>query len=225
MKLIYKLKLVILLFASIYSNAQAPAIQWVKSLGGSSVETAFDISQTSDGGYIVAGNTSSTDGDVSGNNASTDYWIVKLSSLGIIEWQKCLGGSATDSGHSIEQTNDGGYIVAGFTTSNNGDVSGNHGSVDCWIVKLTAIGNIEWQKSIGGSASDYGYCIQQTSDGGYIVVGYTLSNNGDVIGNHGSADYWIVKLTFNGTIEWQKCIGGSLNDYGHNIQQTMMEVL
>ncbi len=131
-----------------------------------------------------------------------------------IEWQKCLGGISTDYAFfdSIYQTADGGYIVFGSTYSNNGDVSGNHGGYDTWVVKLNAAGVIEWQKCLGGTSTDYGYSIQQTADGGYIVSGYTQSNNGDVSGNHGGGDIWVVKLNAEGSIEWQKCLGGSSYD-------------
>jgi len=195
-------------------------IQWQKCLGGSDYDVAYSIQQTSDGGYIVAGYTYSNDGDVSGNHGSSDYWVVKLNSVGAIDWQKCLGGSSTDRAHSIQQTSDGGYIVAGVTYSSDGDFSDNHGGADYWIVKLNSLGDIDWQKCLGGSSSDWAHSIQQTSDGGYIVAGYTYSNNDDVSGNHGDADFWVVKLESNGDIEWQKCLGGTLDEYATSVQQT-----
>ena len=133
---------------------------------------------------------------MSGNHGDgdADFWVVKLSSTGSLQWQKCLGGSRDDSAHSIQQTSDGGYIVAGFTDSNDGDVSGNHGGWDVWVVKLNSTGSLQWQKCLGGSDFDYAYSIQQTSDGGYIVAGGTYSNDGDVSGNHGDMDFWVVKL-------------------------------
>jgi len=120
--------------------------------------------------------------------------------LCIETWQKCLGGSDIDEAHSIQQTSDGGYIVAGWTYSNDSDVYGNHGWRDIWVVKLDENGNIQWQKCLGGSDSDKAYSIQQTSDGGYIVAGLAYSNNGDVYGNHGESDMWIVKLDENGNL-------------------------
>ncbi|MCD6449891.1 MAG: PEGA domain-containing protein, partial [Thermotogaceae bacterium] len=173
----------------------APSIIWQKALGGSSKDWAYSIQQTSDGGYIVAGWTRSYyNGDVSEYHGYIDAWVVKLGESGNIEWQKALGGSEGDEAHSIQQTRDGGYIVAGCTRSNDGDVSGNHGKVDAWVVKLGESGNIEWQKALGGSFWDKAYSIQQTSDGGFIVAGRTASNDGDVSGNHGEVDAWIVKL-------------------------------
>jgi hypothetical protein len=194
------------------------AIEWQKSLGGSGYDGANYIQQTSDGGYVVAGWSQSNDYDVSGNHGGEDYWIVKLTNTGTIEWQKSLGGSVRDISVDIDQTNDGGYIVGGFSESNDGDVSGNHGSLDCWVVKLSSIGAIEWQKSLGGSSTDRGGSIQQTNDGGYVVAGFSASNDGDVLGNYGDADCWVVKLTNIGTIEWQKSLGGSAYDAANYIQ-------
>ncbi len=197
-----------------------PAIQWQKTLGGSFDEYGFNIQQTADEGYIVAGMTNSTDGDVTGNHGDYDYWIVKLRATGTIQWQKTLGGSAEDYAFSIQQTADGGYIVAGMTNSTDGDVTENHGSYDCWIVKLNATGTIQWQKTFGGSFEDAALSIQQTTDGGYIVASYTGSTDGDVSGNHGDYDYWIVKLNATGTIQWEKTLGGTAADFAFSIQQT-----
>jgi hypothetical protein len=195
-------------------------IQWQKCLGGSASEFAISIQQTTDGGYITAGTTGSTDGDVSGNNGIADAWVVKLDSSGNIQWQKCLGGSGYDSANSIQQTTDGGYIITGMTESTDGDVSGNNGSIDAWVVKLDSSGNIQWQKCLGGSGDDTADSIQQTTDGGYIVAGATMSTDGDVSGNNGSADAWVVKLDSSGNIQWQKCLGGSDDDQANSIQQT-----
>ena len=202
------------------SHAQAPAIEWQKCFGGTDDDEAKSIQQTSDGGYIVAGETWSNDGDVSGNHGNSDYWVVKLNSSGDIEWQKCLGGTDWDYAYSIQQTSDEGFIVAGQTTSNDGDVSGNHGVYDAWVVKLNSLGDIEWQKCLGGTDWDDVNPIQQTSDGGFIVAGFTESNDGDVSGNHGNDDAWVVKLNSLGDIEWQKCLGGTIDDRACSIQQT-----
>ncbi|MDX9705524.1 MAG: T9SS type A sorting domain-containing protein [Weeksellaceae bacterium] len=212
---------IIILFGfMVQTQAQAPDIEWQKSLGGSYGEIAYSVQQTTDGGYIVAGYSESNDGDVNSNYGFSDYWIVKLNSAGSIEWQKSLGGSDVDYAYSIQQTTDGGYIVAGRSYSNDGDVSGNHGFSDYWIVKLDSTGNTQWQKSLGGSYADYAKSIQQTTDGGYIVAGAASSNDGDVSGNLGGYDYWVVKLDKSGSMEWQKSLGGSSNDYATSIQQT-----
>ena len=196
-------------------------IQWKKSLGGTNVDFASSIQTTSDGGYIVAGSTSSIDGDVTGNHGSIDCWVVKLDLSGNIQWQKTLGGSGIDYGNAIQTTSDGGYIVAGYSNSTDGDVTGNHGGKDYWVVKLDATGNIQWQKSLGGSGDDEAKSIQPTADGGYVVVGWCHSNDGNVTGNHGLLDYWVVKLNAIGIIQWQKCLGGSDYDEVNSIQTTI----
>ncbi len=195
-------------------------LSWQKCLGGGSDDLAYSIQQTADGGYIVAGYTESNDGDVSGNNGGRDFWVVKLTYDGTLSWQKCLGGTSDEIAYSIQQTADGGYIVAGHTTSNDGDVFGNHGNNDFWVVKLTSDGTLSWQNCLGGTRSEYAYSIQQTADGGYIVAGETLSNDGDVSGNHGSYDFWVVKLTSDGTLSWQNCLGGTSIDVAYSILQT-----
>jgi hypothetical protein len=198
-------------------------IIWQKSLGGSGSDAACSLNQTNDEGYITAGYTFSNDFDVTGNHASGDYWIIKFNSNGDIEWQNCLGGNEDDAASSIQQTNDSGYIIAGFSRSNDGNVTGHHGShesEDFWIVKVDINGAIQWQKSLGGSETDIPKSIQQTNDGGYIVAGYSESNDGDVTENHGGGDYWVVKLNPIGDIVWQKSLGGSGTDYPYSIQQT-----
>lgn len=188
-------------------------IVWNKLLGGNWSELALSIQQTSDGGYIMAGcSGSSANGDVTPVNHGTsafgldnfDYWIVKLNSTGSIVWNKLLGGSNSDVAYSIQQTADGGYIIAGMATSSlNGDVSyTNHGLEDYWIVKIDGTGNILWNKLYGGNKEDDAYCIRQTTDGLFIVAGYSNSStNGDVsAGSHGSSDYWILRLDASGNI-------------------------
>lgn len=201
------------------------AIEWQKALGGTGIDDGYDIQQTTDGGYIMTGTESSTDGDLAGvqQPQASNGWILKLSSIGEIQWQKGIGGSSLDGANSIQQTTDGGYIMAGYTTSNNdGDVSGFHGGYDCWIVKLSMTGLIEWQKCLGAGLQslDRAFSIQQTMDGGYIMGGQNNLNGGDVSGNHGFSDGWIVKLSSIGIIEWQKSLGGSIQDGAYSLQQT-----
>jgi hypothetical protein len=207
---------------SIHNCLAQSVIQWQKSYGGSLADDARSIIQTTDGGYIVAGETYSPDGDVIGLHGTGDNaWVVKLNITGTIQWAKCYGGTqGCEDIHSIIQTSDGGYVFAANSCSNDGDVSGNHGSSDCWVVKLNDTGVIQWQKCYGGSLDDYSECIVQTIDGGFILVGTTNSNDGDVSGNHGSQDYWVVKLNDTGAIQWSKCYGGSNLDNALSIKQT-----
>lgn len=209
-----------LCLAAALSHAQ-PAVQWQKCLGGSNEEWAYSTQQTTDGGYILTGYTRSTDGDITGNHGLRDFWVVKVDTIGSLQWQKCLGGSGDEVANSIQQTPDGGYIVAGFTDSNDGDVSGNHGGPqDGWVVKLDATGSIQWQKCLGGTGVDWVTTVLRSIDGGYILVGRTGSNDGDVSGNHGGMDGWLVKLDASGTMQWQKCFGGTSTDWTKSIQRT-----
>jgi len=218
------LTLCALLLAGCTANAQAPEIEWQKTYGGTDHESGNDVKSTSDGGYIIAGYTKSADGDITENKGGDDYWIIKTDNSGTVQWQKTFGGSGNDRASSIVQTIDGGYIVAGYSNSNNGDVTGNHGANDYWIVKLNSLGSLEWQKSFGGTLTEMALSIQQTSDSGYIVTGLSGSNNGDVSGNHATfpnvPDYWVIKLDASGTLTWQKCLGGSVDDYSYCVKQT-----
>ena len=189
-------------------------IQWQRNYGGSGTDEAYSIQQTYDGGYIVAGTSNSSDSDITNNHGSDDVWVVKMNAYGSIQWQKSYGGSNIDRAYSIYQTTDSGFIVAGYTESNNGDISSNHGLYDSWILKITSNGNLQWQKSYGGTGHDYGYSILQTTDGGYIFSGTTESTDGDVLGNYGWDDMWVVKLSMNGNLQWQKCYGGDFTEYG-----------
>lgn len=195
-------------------------MQWQKSLGGSNSDGATSIQLASDGGFIIAGGTSSNDGDVTGYHGGGDMWLMKTDTAGNIQWQKCFGGSGDDYANSISKTNDGGYIISGRSSSNDGDVTGNQGSNDYWLIKTDNAGNIQWQKSTGGTGNEGAYSCSQTVDGGYIIAGGSFSNDGDVSGNHGAGDYWIVKTDSTGSIQWQKCFGGMGNDFANAVLQT-----
>jgi len=202
----------------------APGIEWQKSLGGTSEDESLGIRQTADGGFIIAGESYSSDNDVSGNQGASDYWIVKTDNAGEIQWQKSLGGSSYDVASSVQECSDGGYIVAGFSRSNDGDVTDHHGTTsfyDYWIVKLDSVGGIEWQKSLGGTVNEFANSVQESDDGGFVVAGYSASNDGDVTGHHGgtvTTDYWIVKLSASGNLLWEKSLGGTASETANSIR-------
>ncbi len=203
-------------------------LAWQKCFGGSGYEESNSIQQTSDGGFIIAGGAASMDGDVSGNHDPDveDYWIVKLDSVGNLMWQKCLGGTETDVAFDIQLTDDGSFVIAGISASGDGDVTGHHESgqfikYDEWVVRVDANQNIVWEKSLGGSDFDYARSICQTMDGGFVIAGDTWSVDGDVTGNNnGDINYWILKLDTDGSLLWQKCMGGSEYDWGYSVRQT-----
>ena len=178
------------------------SVAWQKTYGGvGGYDIAFSIQQTSDGGYIVAGQTTSF------GAGNTDAWVLKLNPDGSVAWQKTYGGAADDFAYSIQQTSDGGYIVAASTSSFGA------GSTNAWVLKLNANGSLAWQKTYGGTAQDFAGHIQQTSDGGYIVAGYTTSFGA------GNYDAWVLKLNPDGSVAWQKTYGGAGYDLA-GIQQT-----
>ena len=170
-------------------------MEWEKAFGGTNLDRANEVQQTKDGGYIVAGLTRSNNGHVTGSHGGYDFWAIKLNKSGDVEWKKALGGSGEDSGQSIQQTSDDGYIMVGQTQSTDGDVASNDGGADLWMVKLSASGALEWEKAIGGTKAEFGSAIHQTTDGGFITTGYSWSSNGDVSENNGENDFWIVKLS------------------------------
>jgi len=195
-------------------------LQWQKCLGGTNSEEAYSIVQTYDGGCVVAGYTTSNDGDLISFTGNDALWIVKLDALGNIQWQQYYGGTGNESAKSIISTSDGGYAVAGFTSSNDGDVSANNGGRDAWIMKLNSQGDLIWQKCLGGTGLDEAYSIIQATDGGFVIAGYTDSNDNNVSGHHGGGDAWVVKIDSIGNIIWQKCLGGLNIESAHSIIQT-----
>ena len=211
----------IFLLATFNLVVAQPTIQWEKSLGGSNNETARSIIQTLDGGYIVAGATSSNDGDVTLNQGGvTDCWVVKLDANGNIIWQRTYGGSGNDFAFTILQTPDSGFTLFSTTNSFDGDIGNSKGGQDIWIVRVDKIGNILWEKSYGGTADDYLRKAIPSSNGGFVFCGYTESNDGDVTLNKGGRDYWLVKIDTSGNILWQKTYGGSLSEIAFSLIQT-----
>lgn len=212
------------------------AIQWSKNLGGSYDERGYSIFQTPDSGYVLASTTSSNDGDVSGNHSwqvgySSDYWIVKLNQTGDVQWQKCRGGGA-DEGHGpnilkIIPSMEGGFTAIGYTESHDDDVSGIHGNLkDAWVFKLDPFGNLLWQKCLGGFDLDYGTSVVQLLDSTYLILSVAFSIDGDVTNNHSpSSDAWLVRLDFGGNLVWAQCYGGSDLDGAFDLKSTSDEGL
>jgi len=187
---------------AIYKLDSAGNQVWFKHYGGPNYEYGQSIQQTSDGGYIVAGQTDSF------TNGGDDMAIYRLDSSGNKVWFKHYGGTQYDYGRSIQQTSDGGYIVAGLSNSFT------HGNYDFAIYKLDSSGSKVWFRHYGGSSDDRAHSIRQTSDGGYIVAGYTVSYS------HGSIDFAIYRLDSSGNKVWFRHYGGLYGDNAHSIQQT-----
>lgn len=204
--------------------------QWQRTIGGSGQDELICAFQTKDGGYILGGSSSSNPAPISnakpdGKSTATtkadlyakseksrgnmDYWVVKLNKEGVIEWQKTYGGQYADLLRSMEQTNDLGFILVGYSSSPiSGDkTDANKGVGDYWVIKINDVGEIQWQNSYGAEGDDQPYLIHQTKDGGYIVGGNSSSKNvltpqGGIVSN--GTDYWVLKLDTQGGVIWSK---------------------
>tara|TARA_B100000073_G_C23731565_1_gene570981 strand:+ start:95 stop:1276 length:1182 start_codon:yes stop_codon:yes gene_type:complete len=174
--------------------------EWIQTFGGSDYDIGNSIEQTYDGGYIITGSTRSY------GNGSSDVLLVKTDQQGQEEWIQTFGGGYIDIGNSIKQTSDNGYIITGYTQS-----YGN-GSRDVWLIKTNYQGNEEWSQTFGGSYVDIGNSVQQTIDGGYIIIGSR--------GTDYYSDLWLIKTDYQGNEEWNQTFGGNDYDFGNSVQQT-----
>ncbi|MBL7192275.1 T9SS type A sorting domain-containing protein [bacterium] len=175
---------------------------WTKTFGGNNSDNGYSVQQTADGGYIIAGYTYSY------GVGNDDVYLIKTDAFGDTAWTKTFGGSYCDYGESVQQTVDGGYIIAGYTYSYGA------GNDDVYLIKTDAVGDTAWTKTFGGSDWERGYSVQQTSDEGYIIVGKTCSYGA------GSWDVYLIKTDASGDTAWTKTFGGSWDDYGYSVQQT-----
>lgn len=233
----------LLLLAPLFMQGQN--ILWEKSYGGKNADYLFDAQPTADNGFILAGSSLSgkTGTKTAGNNGDLDYWVWKMDASGQLDWQKSLGGSGFDLLQSIKGTQDGGFILAGTSSSNQGmdKQSDSKGLSDFWVVKLDAKGQEQWQQTIGGSGQEDLLTVIPTRDGGYLLGG--SSSSGKVVPapssglsvlsstakvdltaksdpSRGNMDYWIVKLDSKGTVVWQKTYGGLYSDVLRSVEQT-----
>ena len=206
-------------------SCQAPPVfDWQHCLGGTSYDAATKIISTDDGGYILVGTTNSNNGNVIGNHGASDVWVIRLDAAGTFQWQKCLGGNKVDAAVSALLLPGGNIIVLATTNSNNGNVTNNHGgntnTSDVWLVALSPSGSLLWQKTFGGSSFDAAHALLKTSDNNLLIGASTESNNGDVTGNHGGEDFWMIKVDTLGNMIWQKALGGSGADVCNAVAET-----
>ncbi len=191
----------IILSAQVFAQT-APDTLWTKTYGGSNQDGAYSVQLTSDGGFIIAGYTNSY------GAGNSDFWLIKTDENGDEEWNQTYGGSGIDEASSVQQTIDGGYIVAGNTRSFE------TGDYDFWLVKTDENGDEVWNQTYGGNGIDKAHSVQQTIDGGYIVAGNTTSYGA------GYYDFWLVKTDENGNEEWNHTYGGDYLEQAYSVQQT-----
>ena len=176
------------------------ALQWSRVVGGTGEDFAYSIVQTTDGGCAVAGHT------LSFGAGNYDIYILKLDASGTLQWSRAIGGSSLDQAYSMVRTADGGYALTGYTFSYG------VGLADFYVIKLDAIGTLQWMRTAGGTSYDFAYSIIQATDGGYAAAGYTQVGQ--------LFDMYIVKLSASGTFNWSRTIGGTSDEVANSIIQT-----
>jgi uncharacterized repeat protein (TIGR01451 family) len=191
---------------------------WGRCFGGSGADTAYSVIETADRGYVVAGVSRSTDGNLTANGGASDGWIFKTDSSGSLQWQKNLGGVGNDGFKSVVANADGSYKVTGYTYSPTATSNGNKGRSDVWVVRISGDGNtVLWSKGFGGTIDEFGFSLIKTQDDGYLVTGATESTANDVSGNNGLYDAWLLKITADGSLAWQRCMGSNKDEFGMTV--------
>ena len=229
----------------IWKMTEKGELDWQKSIGGKGFDLLQSIKGTRDGGFILGGTSSSGNSFEKKEDCKglTDFWVIKLDASGNEQWQRTIGGDGQDELLCAFQTKDGGYILGGSSSSSPSSITNvkaegkmaesstidlygksekSRGNMDYWVVKLDKQGVIEWQKTYGGRYADLLRSMEQTTDNGYILAGYSNSPlSGDKTdGNKGVGDYWIVKIDDIGAIQWQKTYGADGDDQPYVIHQT-----
>ncbi|MDB4292902.1 hypothetical protein N9954_05790 [Maribacter sp.] len=200
---------------------------WEKSFGFSGHDHSYDIIETADGGLFFSGfldiTSAQSDGYTEkGSVAATahgvgEFWGTKLDAQGNIEWRKFFGGTSNDRSHAVVQSDDGGFVLSGFSESDDFDIKNSRGSYDFWVVKINGQGELLWQNSYGGTGIDISYDIVKTADKSYVVVGHTFSDDADIAKNHGESDVWMIKIDDSGNLVWEQNFGGGAFDAAQSV--------
>ena len=221
---IFSLNLLFLFFFFTLFTARAqPELDWTKCYGGSGEDDFHSMLKDVDNTIIALGESNSPDGMVKGHHGWSDVWFCKINLLGDTLWTaRCFGGDKDDVGEAIVRADNGGYVIAGWTASqDNGDVSGFHGDGDVWLFNTDSTGeNLIWQNCIGGTDGEFAYDVMKTSDGNLVVVGETRSVDGDIPDHIGNMDFLVVKTDAGGNIKWIHCFGGTHHDEAYAVCET-----
>ncbi len=202
-------------------------IEWERSYGFSGHDHSYDILQTDDGGFFFIGfldiTAARADGYTEKGNTLTrhgvgEFWGTKIDAMGNVEWRKYFGGTNNDRAHAVVQADDGGFVMAGFSESDDFDISNTKGSYDFWVLKISASGNLVWERSYGGSGIEISHDIAKAGDNTYVVTGNTFSTDTDVSKNHGESDIWLIKIDDNGNLIWERTFGGTEFDAGQGVR-------
>lgn len=191
---------------------------WEQSFGFSGHDHSYDLVETPEGGLFFTGfldiTSARADGYTEKHASLTrhgvgEFWGTKLDSGGDIEWRSYFGGTNNDRAHAVARAHDGGYVMAGFSESDDFDISDPRGSYDFWVVKVSETGELAWQHSYGGTEIDIANDVARTHDGGYVITGSVISADGDVSASHGGSDAWVIKTDAQGQLLWERTYGGS----------------
>ncbi|WP_334056440.1 hypothetical protein [Polaribacter sp. P097] len=202
------------------------SISWEKTFGFSGADTGNALLQTADNGFLITGVLDVTASNGQGNSktlerhAGGDVWAIKLNNNGDLVWSRYFGGSFTDVPFGVIETNANEYIIAASSDSEDFNISNNKGTYDYWLFKLSNTGELIWEKSFGGSEVEEPRGIAATDDGNFFVVGDTRSTDQDVSSNNGGADLWMIKISSDGNLIWDKNLGGSSFDVARSISKT-----
>nr|WP_298995902.1 hypothetical protein [uncultured Allomuricauda sp.] len=204
-------------------------ILWEKSFGFSGHDHSYDVVQTSDGGFFFSGFLDVTSSEGEGNTGKSPYltrhgvgefWGTRLDANGDLIWRRYFGGTNNDRSFGVVEANDGGLVMVGASESDDFDISNSKGSYDFWVVKVSAKGEMLWEKSFGGTGIDKAYAVVKTQDNAYAIVGNTFSVDTDISKNNGESDVWLIKVSDSGDLLWEKTFGGTAFDAARGLGTT-----
>ncbi|MCE2613712.1 hypothetical protein LVD13_12075 [Flavobacteriaceae bacterium D16] len=201
-------------------------LEWEKSFGFSGHDHSYDLVQTTDGGFFFVGfldiTSALADGTYYKRNSLTrhgvgEFWGTKIDASGNLEWRSYYGGTNNDRAHAVVEADDGGFVMAGFSESEDFDISQSRGSYDFWVVKITMTGELVWERSFGGTGIEIAYDIAKTDNNSYLITGHTFSTDQDIASHNGEADSWLIHVNDQGDLIWENTYGGSLFDAAQSV--------